>query len=240
MKATLSRPLNMPADTGQAYTGWTIGRITSVVAGSLLTLCALALIVGGGYLLSAATSDGGWLELGHGSYKTDSYAVITEPENWRSQTYALDNVGKVRIRVTPGDATTPVFVGMASSDDVERYLNGIQHVTVHGASNYQVTYTEHDGHAPTTPPAKALPWTAQSSGTGTQTLEFDAQEQQDEQVLVVMNADGSPSVSGRAESDATQPSLPWIASGLLAGGVVVAVVAALLVVKPVRRIRGRS
>jgi len=74
---------------------------------------------------------------------------------------------------------------------------------------------------------------------GTQTLEFDAQQQSGDQVAVVMNANGSQSVSGRAESAATQPSLPWIASGLLAGGVALGVGAVLLIVKPVRRVRGR-
>jgi hypothetical protein len=57
----------------------------------------------------------------------------------------------------------------------------------------------------------------QASGTGRQTLEFDTQRQGGDQVAVVMNADGSRSVSGRAESAVTRPSLPWIASDLLAG-----------------------
>lgn len=240
MNATLSPGLNTSVSFGQPRAGWTLGRIMSVLSGSVLVLCSLGLIVAGGYLLSATTSDGGWLELGHGTYQTDTYAVTTEPEDWGTQTYALDNVDKVRIRVTPKDAATPVFVGMARPDEVERYLSDIQYVTVHGASDYQVTYTQHDGHAPASQPAQAVPWTVQSTGTGTQTLEFDAQEQRGDQVLVVMNADGSPSVSGSAESAATQPSLPWIASGLLAGGVAVAVGGALLIVKPVRRVRARA
>jgi hypothetical protein len=153
--------------------------------------------------------------------------------------YALGTVGKVRIRITPSDATTPVFVGMARPDDVQRYLRGVQHVTAHGAPGYRVTYTQHDGRAPATPPAHAVPWTVQATGTGTQTLAFDAQQQRGDQVVVVMNADGSRSVRGRAESAVTQPSLPWIASGLLAGGLVLGVGAVLLIVKPVRRARGR-
>jgi hypothetical protein len=93
--------------------------------------------------------------------------------------------------------------------------------------------------ASATPPAHAVPWTAQATGTGTQMLEFDAQQQRGDQVMLVMNADGSRSVSGRAESAVTQPSLAWIAGGLLAGAVALGVGAVLLVVKPVRRVRGR-
>jgi hypothetical protein len=51
-------------------------------------LCSFSLIVGGGYLLSAATSNGGWLALGHGTYQTDSYAVATDPEDWGTATCA--------------------------------------------------------------------------------------------------------------------------------------------------------
>lgn len=239
MRAALNPDPDMLPALGRERAGWTPGRVVSVLTGGLLALCSLGLIVAGGYLLSAATSNGGRLALGHGTYQTDSYAVATDPEDWSTATYAFGAVDKVRIRVIPGDATTPVFVGMARPADVRRYLRGVQYVTVHRAPGYRVTYTQHDGQAPAAPPANAVPWTVQATGTGTQTLEFGAQQQRGDQVVVVMNADGSRSVSGRAESAVTQPSLPWIASGLLAGGVALGVGAALLIVRPVRRVRGR-
>lgn len=240
MNAILHRNPNASAGFGGAPAGWTLGRIASVLAGGVLALSALGLVGAGGYLLSQAAGDGGWLALGHGDYGTNSYAVVTEPEDWGNQSYVFDTVDKVRVRVTPADATTPVFVGMARPDDVERYLSGVEYVTAHGAPNYHVTYTEHQGQAPATPPAQAVPWTVQATGTGIQTLEFDAQQQRGDQVMVVMNADGSPSMSGKAESAATQPSLPWIAGGLLAGGVILAAGAALLIVMPFRRVRGQG
>jgi hypothetical protein len=206
-----------------------------VLTGSVLALCSLGLIAAGGYLLSAVTTNGGWLDLGHATYATDSYAVTTDPQDWSKQTYVLDNVDKVRIRVAPTNATRPVFVGLARADDVERYLAGVQHVTAHEAPNYHVTYTRHEGRAPSTPPAQAIPWTVQATGTGPQTVELVAQQQPNDQVMVVMNADGSPSVSGRAESTVTQPSLPWIGGGFLASGLVVGVGAVLLIIRGVRR-----
>jgi hypothetical protein len=239
MRATPIRSRNTPAGLGRARAGWTPGRIAAVLTGGLLALCSLGLIVAGGYLLSAATRNGGWLALGHGTYQTDSYAVATEPVDWGTTTYALGAVDKVRIRVTPSDPTTPVFVGMARPADVQRYLGGVQYVTAHGASGYRVTYTQHPGQAPARPPASAVPWTVQATGTGTVTLAFDAHQQRGDQVVVVMNPDGSRSVSGRAESAVTQPSLSWIAGGLLAGAVVLGAGAVPLIVKPVRRVRGR-
>lgn len=135
-----------------------------MLTGGLLALCSAGLIAAGGYLLTAATSNGGWLALGHGTYQTDSYAVATDPGDWGTTTFAFGTVDKVRIRVTPADATTPVFVGMARPADVQRYLRGVQHVTAHGAPGYRVTYTQHDGrpprhrprpsHGPCRPPAR--------------------------------------------------------------------------------------
>jgi hypothetical protein len=235
MSATVDCHPNALAGRGGARAGWTLGRVVSVLAGGLLGLCSLGLITVGGYLVTAATSNGGWLALGHGSFQTGSYAVASEPEDWGTATYALGAVDKVRIRVTPRQATAPLFVGMARRDDVRRYLGGVQHVTAHGGPGYRVTYTQDDGQAPAAPPAHAVPWTVHATGTGTQTLEFDARQQPSHQVVVVMNADGSRSVSGRAESAVTQPSLTWIASGLLAGGAALGVGAVLLIVKPVRR-----
>ena len=55
-----------------------------------------------------------------------------------------------------------------------------------------------------------------------------------------MNADGSRSANGAAKSSVTQPSLSWIAGGMLAGAVALGVGAVLLIVKPVRRVRGRG
>jgi hypothetical protein len=240
MRTTLHRDPDTLLGSGRARAGWTPGRVVAVLTGGLLALCSLGLIVAGGYLLSAATGNGGWLALGHATYQTDSYAVATDPEDWATATYVLGAVDKVRIRVTPTDPATPVFVGLARPADVARYLDGVRYVTAHGAPGYRVTYSGHDGRAPATPPAHAVPWTVQASGTGTQTLEFDAQAQRGDLVAVVMNADGSSRVSGRAESAVTQPSLPWIAGGLLAGGVVLGAAAALLIVAPLRRARGRS
>jgi hypothetical protein len=234
MQAILNRKARVPAAAGQARAGSARKRAALALSAGVLALCALGLIAGGGYLLTQASSDGGWLDLGHGAYETDSYAVVTEPENWSDQTYVLGTVDNVRIRVTPRDAASPIFVGMARAEEVDRYLRDVQHVTVHGGSNYHVTYTQTDGTAPAKPPAEALSWNAQATGTGPQTLEFDAREQPDNQVLVVMNADGSPSVSGKAESLVTQPSLPWLAGGILAVGIALGA-GAVFLIKPALR-----
>ena len=67
MTATLKRNANRPAGFGRERPGWTRGRLASVLAGSVLGLCSLGLLGVGGYALSATTSNGGWVELGHGT-----------------------------------------------------------------------------------------------------------------------------------------------------------------------------
>jgi len=50
-----------------------------------------------------------------------------------------------------------------------------------------------------------------------------------------MNADGSQPVSLQVNVAATLPALPWIATGLLIGGIVFLIGGILLIVVPVRR-----
>ena len=55
-------------------------------------------------------------------------------------------------------------------------------------------------------------------------------------MVVAMNADGSRPVSLEVNLAATLPALPWIAAGLLAGGIVFLIGGVLLIVIPVRRV----
>ncbi len=214
------------------------GRIASVVAGSLLGTCALALMAFGGFALSATHRDG-YVDLGHATYHGDGYAVVSEPYDWSTEKFLAGRVGNVRIRVLPSRGTAPAFVGLARPGDLDRYLAGVGYATGHGKSNYRVTYTTHDGTAPSSPPAGAGVWAAQATGTGTLTLRFPAREQRGDRVLVAMNADGSQSIDGRVETAATVPSLDRIGTVTLTGGIVLLAGSALLVIRPLRKGSGR-
>jgi hypothetical protein len=50
-----------------------------------------------------------------------------------------------------------------------------------------------------------------------------------------MNADGSRPVAVRVSVAAALPSLPWIATGLLAGGILILAAGVILIVVPARR-----
>ena len=214
-------------------------RVLSLVVGSVLAICSLGLVAMGGIALVAANSNAGYVDLGHADYSTDGYAVVTDPYDWSTGKYLLGRMGKVRVRVTPSGGSVPAFVGLARPEAVRGYLTGVEYATGRGAGNYRVTYTQHSGKAPASPPAPAGVWTAQTTGNGTLTLQFSARAQGGEQILVAMNADGSPSVGGHVETAATVPSLPWIGAVVLIGGVVLLTGSAVLIVRPLRRRSGR-
>ena len=167
-------------------------RVLSLVAGGVLAICALGLVAVGGLALVAANSNGGYVDLGHADYRTGGYAVVTDPYDWSTGKYVGARIGKVRIRVTRSGGSAPAFVGLARPDALRDYLAGVEYATGRGAGNYRVTYTQHSGAAPASPPTRGGAWTAQAAGHGPLTLEFPAKAQSGDRILVAMNADGSP------------------------------------------------
>ena len=71
------------------------------------------------------------------------------------------------------------------------------------------------------------------AGPGTQTLTWAVRS--GDWMVVAMNADGSRPVNMQVNVAATLPALPWIATGLLIGGIIFLVGGILLIVIPVRR-----
>jgi hypothetical protein len=171
---------------------------------------ALVLLGAGGAAAADAAGDG-YVNLGaHGTYGSPGYALTTDSTNWRTELGHL--VGTVRLRVAPDRGAPPIFAGVADPEAVQGYLTGVRYATIHSGTER----TDHGGTAAPPPPA-TLPWTATAAGSGTQTLQWPATA--GDQVLVVMNADGSPGVRGRVESVAvTIRGIGWIAAGLLAAG----------------------
>jgi hypothetical protein len=138
---------------------------------------------------------------------------------------------RCRVRVTGADPATPLFVGIARTQDAVRYLAGIRHDTVSdlaGASGYRA----HPGGAPELAPSQQAIWVAQSSGTGTRTIAWPMEA--GSWTVVVTDADGRQGVDVRADVGAKLPALEWVAAGLLATGLVLLATAVVLLVLAVR------
>ncbi len=236
-----SAPQDVPdaADLRQAPPpgpgGWTGGRILAAVAGAVLMLCSVGLLGGSGVALWAqANRHGGYADLGTASYSVPGYAIASDTIGLHLATGTVsDLVGTVRIQVAQANGTAPAFVGIAPAAAAARYLTGVDYATVRGATRHHGTYTEHAGSAPAVPPGQAAIWTAHAAGPGTQILTWAVRG--GDWMVVAMNADGSRPVSLQVNVAATLPALPWIAAGLLVGGVICLVGGALLIVVSLQR-----
>jgi len=222
-------PANLPPAPPSAPGGWTAGRIVSLVIG------AVRLLSGSGWALWAqANRHGGYADIGTTTYRVPGYAIASEQIGLHLATGTVsDLVGTVRIRVTPVSGTGPAFIGIAPAGAAARYLAGVDYATVRGAAGDHGTYTEHAGSAAAVPPRQAGIWTKYAAGPGTQTLTWAVRS--GDWMVVAMNADASRPVSLQVNVAATLPALPWIAAGLLIGGIIVLTGGILLIAVPLRR-----
>jgi hypothetical protein len=227
-------------ETAARPSGWTPGRITALVIGSVLVLVSLGLLGGGGAALWADRTQrdsAGYVTTDVHAFSTAGSALATDPVelgnpgvDWLYSTVVL---GEVRIRVTPVNPASSTFVGIAPSADVDRYLAGVSHTLISDfwSDNQQPVA----GGALASPPGTQDFWVASASGTGPQTLTWDPAN--GSWTVVVMNADGKSGVDVTADLGATMPSLIGIAVGSLAIGALVLIGGLVLIVGATRRSR---
>jgi len=235
---TAVRSYRFVAGTGRRA-GWTAGRIVSALVGALLAVCSLGLLGAGGVAVwaSATQRHGGGIDLGTWSYRSTGYAVISSTAGLYGATGGLpvprSLLGSVRISVTPAPGAGPVFAGIAPAGAASHYLAGVGYDTVRGITHHHPVYTGHTGGAPAAAPTRAGIWATQAAGPGTQTLTWPGRS--GNWTVAAMNADASQPVAVHISVAASLPSLPWIAAGLLAGGVLVLAGGVALIAVPARR-----
>ena len=234
-----------PAGPARAPHTWTAGRVVSLVIGSVLLFTAAGALIGGGTLLWADRTqrDAGYLSTPAALVSTTTYAVTTDSFRLEGAglDWAVDNVlGRARVEVRPRDGSTNLFVGLARSGEVDRYLAGVGHARIENldlrfdggrTSTWQTTTSA--GGAPATPPTAAGFWQASSSGPGTRVLTW--RPTAGDWTVVVMRADGGAGLRADVRAGATLPGLPWIAGSILGAGVVLLVIGGLLVALAVHR-----
>jgi hypothetical protein len=212
-------------------------RIALIVTGAVTGLLAAGLLALGGVAL--------W---GESEKDADGY-LATDSHRFAASTHALasesldvdldgagwlmdrEDFGDVRLEVAPqGDE--PVFVGIAPTDQVSRYLSGVAHTSVSDVDSwpFDASYDESivGGDRRPAPPADQGIWAASAQGAGTQTLEWDVED--GDWSVVVMNADGSRGVEAEVEAGAKVPFLSEIGwTGMGTGAVLMLAAAGLLV-----------
>jgi hypothetical protein len=227
------------APTKKTGKGWTGGRVTAVVIGSVLALISLALLAGGGiatWLTASQRDDSGYLTTNSRAFATTSHALTSERidlgtgADWAT---VSDILGTVRIRATASNAATPVFIGIAPQSAVDSYLSGVSHTEVTDWADGHTAVREQGGGAPHTAPVASPIWTARAVGLGRQTLTWHPSG--GAWSVVVMNPSGRPGVSVIADVGATIPDLKWFAVGLFVAGGLLLCIAVPLIAVPVAR-----
>jgi hypothetical protein len=197
-------------------------RTIVTVLAAVLTLAGLGTV--GAHAVQQ--SEGGYFSSSTETFSTPTAALVTDEilvEAGRPGDSPTDvgDLAEVRIRATPTEPGSALFVGIDPKAEVEAYLRGVAHdrMASFELDPFVVRFDRvpgGPGPAPT-----ALPfWVATASGPGTQTLLWD--KARGAWSAVVMNADGSPGVEVRADIGLRFGFLLPLGIALLATGLLLA------------------
>ncbi len=222
------------------------GHVVAIVVGCLLLLPGLGVLAGG--LTAAAgqawaTDDAGFFDTSLERVGSDGVAVATtdlwldgdldevdEGPSWLLDLLDVD----MRLRATGAGPTDTVFVGIARSADVERYLAGSSWSDVVAIDHRTPRTVEVAGTGSVEPPLDQDFWAAATSGAGEQELVWETRGGR--WSVVVMNADGAAGVAADVDVGFRSDAVTTVAVTLVVvGGIVVAAAVVLLIVG----IRGR-
>jgi hypothetical protein len=202
---------------------------------------ASALLAGGAAALygQVQKDDDGYLTSEAHRYDTGTRALATEnlDIDLGAADSLADDLGRVKIEAQSNDGK-PLFVGIGRTSDVERYLDGVPHATVHDVEDgpfdsFHAETTRHAGNRHPVAPEHAGIWAASSEGTGKQATDVDFRE--GDWSVVVMNADGSLGVDADVSAGANLPFLDELGWTALGSGGFALVVGIALIVAGARR-----
>jgi hypothetical protein len=213
----------------------TKGQIALLVGGILLALVALVVAGAGGTAIWASTQkdSDGYHSTGHHRFVSPTHAITTKGIDLETSVPEW-LLGKIRIEAR-SVGPRPVFVGIGHKDDVDAYLDGVEHdvVTDVDFDPFHVDYDRQPGSRNPPPPASQKFWVASAHGTGTQVLTWESDS--GSWSVVLMNARGSPGVDARVKAGAEIPYALWIGLGALILGILLGIGATLMIVKGWRR-----
>ena len=204
------------------------GRIILIVFGSLLVLLGMGMGTGAAALglVAGAQSDGKYLSVPEETYTVGSYAITSQNIDVNGVN-ADDDVASLQVRGT--GTAGPLFIGIAPSAEVDRYLADVAHSRLDEVrfNPFEAEYTELPGAAVPEPPVEQDFWTVSSEGTGTQDISWPLDE--GTWTVVVMNADGSPLVSAELQMGVRSDLIGSVAWWLFWGAVLLVVIGVVLI-----------
>ena len=227
------------AASGQPSRRLDRGRVLRLVLGSVGLLAALAFLAGAAvssWALQTHRDGSGYFTTNTHRYQTSSYALSTQSLDVGGIAGTLeDRLTRLRITATSTDAAKPLFIGIARTEDVDRYLASVEHHELRNIEfdPFQIDYRRVGAGAPTAPPGGRSFWQARASGTGPQTITWPVEKGR--WSAVVMNADGSRNVTVDAQLAARLAGAWWFVAVSVALGVLSLAGGAALVYSGVRK-----
>jgi len=217
-------------------------QIVAIVFGVLGLLAGAALIAGGVSVLAEDRDDDGFFTTNDYRFVRSSHAIVSEDLDILSDApaWVVDVVtDPVDLRIS-GRPTggRQLFVGIAETVDVDRYLSGVAHdevtdVDFYDRSIMRVDYDSHAGSNEPTAPGDQGFWAAFVEGFGNRTLDWDLES--GNWTVVVMNADGSAGVNAELAFGAKISHVIGIAWAVTAFGLLSLFGGAFLVYRGSRR-----
>jgi hypothetical protein len=228
---------NATASAARPRSNWTVSRVIGIVFASIGGLIGLALLVGGIAVLGAyafGRDDDGYFNSDRHRLESTTYAITSgdidlgvDEVDWAPNKI----LGNVRVQV---DGEKPVFVGIGSDDDVDRYLGEVAHDELTGFDGDDPEFDTHEGRAPpTTPPGDQDFWVAESEGSGEQALTWDAESGR--WTAVVMNADAARGIDVEADVGVKLGWAIWAGLGMFVVGLLMTVGAVIVILLIGRR-----
>jgi hypothetical protein len=222
-----------PVPTSPVPRPWPVGRILAAAGAALFLLLGAGLLLGGAalhFVDSNLRDSHGYLMGRTEAWDSPGYAVRSDAVVAHHDAGMMDLprwlLGTVRVTADPA---TPdgVFIGIARTVDVDRYLRGVACSEVgdpghhHGVMMRLPAFV--DGGPPPVAPTATTFWAASVAGPGQQTLDWEPRA--GTWTVVVMTAGGATPVAADVAVGATAPALDDLGTALLVAGFVVVALA---------------
>ncbi|MEO8687480.1 MAG: hypothetical protein ABI611_04590 [Solirubrobacteraceae bacterium] len=210
------------------------GPILTTVTGGVVAFLAIVLIAAGAALFWVSehkTDANGYYTSASHTYSTPTRALTTQSLDVQQDVpdwlFSTDTFGRVRIDPRSAGSAKPAFVGIARTQDVNRYLDQVQREEIADLDfdPFKLDKTRHAGEARPAMPAAQTFWAA--SSVDGHPLDWNVRK--GEWSVVMMNADGSPGVSLDASVGAKAPIIGELAWWLTIPGVGLGLLALVLV-----------
>jgi hypothetical protein len=197
-------------------------RLAGVVAGVAAMILALSVVAlgAGGLWADSHRGHDGYVSTGSHRFDTAGRA-LTSPGVEIGKAAPGWLIRRVRISATGTASARPVFVGIGRSTDVASYLANVSRSELRDFDGGTPVYANQTGSRTPAPPATRHFWVATAEGRGTQTLRWKPKPGHWD--VVVMNADGTPTVDAAVSLGAQTPPLLVPGLALVGFGVMIGI-----------------